>query len=43
MLAKNKQKKEYQKPRMKVFPLKIQGKLLYDSNPNEMPMIIIGP
>ena len=41
MLSKNKQKKEYQKPKMEVIPLEMQGKLLYDSNPNEMPMIII--
>ena len=41
MLAKNKQKKEYQKPRMKMYPLKIQGKLLYDSYPDSMQIIII--
>jgi hypothetical protein len=41
MLAKNKQKKEYQKPRMKVIPLKMQGNLLDSSNPDRMRVIIV--
>ena len=35
------QKKEYQKPRMKVIPLKMQGNLLDSSNPDRMRVIIV--